>query len=67
LGTPSTEDPVVFTDPKNPEHHFGFEVSDDGKYFILTISESSDPKNKVYIATIDDILNGKQTFKKVVE
>ncbi|KAJ3091557.1 hypothetical protein HK102_000096 [Quaeritorhiza haematococci] len=53
IGTSQDEDLICYKDPENPDHIFGAEVTDDGKYVILTISESCDPANKLYIAEIN--------------
>lgn len=57
LGTPQQQDLVCFKDPEHPSRMFSAEVSDDGKYILLTVSESCDPKNLLYIARLHDTLS----------
>ena len=52
LGTQQEQDVLILKDPNNPTHMFGSEVSDDGKYLIVTVTESCDPVNKLYITEI---------------
>lgn len=49
LGTPQEQDQVVFEDPENPKWLYGSEVSDDGAYLLVTIGESCDPVNRLYL------------------
>ena len=48
LGTPQSEDALIYKRDDQKEWGFGGEVTDDGKYLIITISEGTDPKNRVY-------------------
>jgi prolyl oligopeptidase len=57
LGTNQSEDLLVFRDQANPDHMFGFEVSFDGKFFVLEISESCDPRNKLLVCPIEKLLS----------
>ncbi|KAJ3194933.1 hypothetical protein HK101_001543 [Irineochytrium annulatum] len=71
IGTPQSADFVVYKDPEHPDYIFGSSVSDDGKYLILTISESCDPKNLIYIADLEkgsdaNGLTGRFDFVKIV-
>eukprot|EP00164_Ancoracysta_twista_P001386 GFYU01001808.1.p1 GENE.GFYU01001808.1~~GFYU01001808.1.p1 ORF type:complete len:731 (-),score=242.18 GFYU01001808.1:192-2330(-) len=53
VGTPQSEDVLIFEAPPGEEKWlFGVEVSDDGKYLIITIYESCDPVNRFYYADI---------------
>ncbi|KAJ3151501.1 hypothetical protein HDU89_001944 [Geranomyces variabilis] len=52
LNTSQEEDCVVFK-PDDPEHMIGSEVSDDGKYLIMTVNRSCDPERKLYLMEID--------------
>ncbi|KAJ3280149.1 hypothetical protein HK104_000871 [Borealophlyctis nickersoniae] len=53
IGTPQEEDVVVWSDPSNPEHMFSAEVSEDGKYVILSTAKDCDPVNKVFIVDLE--------------
>jgi len=48
LGTPQSEDKLIYDRPDNKEMLFGGSVSDDGQYLIITVSEGSSPKNRLY-------------------
>lgn len=52
LGTSQEEDILLHSDPQNPSHMFGAEITDDGRYLILTTSASCDPKNKIWVAKL---------------
>jgi prolyl oligopeptidase len=51
LGTLQSEDVLVHKDPDHPTHMFSTDVTDDGRYVIVSTSESCDPVNK--LALID--------------
>lgn len=48
LGTPQSEDLVVYQ--RNDQKEWGFygAVTDDGRYLIIYVSEGTDPKNRLY-------------------
>jgi prolyl oligopeptidase len=54
LGTEQSEDILIYSDPKNPNHHFGAAVTFDEKWIRMTISESTDPVNKLWLAKLDN-------------
>lgn len=54
VGTDQSEDVLIYSDQDHPEHMFSIEVSDCGSYAILSIGESCDPANKLYVAPLDD-------------
>ena len=56
LGTKQSEDKLIFKDSDNPENMFGFSVSSDGKYLLLTVSESCEPKNKLFVIEVEKVL-----------
>lgn len=41
VGTPQTEDVLVYSDSENPTHGFGAEVSEDEKYLIISVWEGT--------------------------
>lgn len=47
LGTPQSQDELVYEDAKNPTHMFGAYVTDDQQYLMLTVTESTSG-NKLY-------------------
>ena len=48
LGTPQTEDVLVFERPDQKDWLFGGSVTEDGAYLIITIYQGTDTKNRVY-------------------
>ena len=48
LGTPQSEDALIYKRDDHKEWGFGGSVTDDGKYLIINVSEGTDPKNRVY-------------------
>jgi prolyl oligopeptidase len=52
LGTPQSEDRLVYERPDQPEWGFGAEVSDDGEYAVFHITHGTDERNRVYYQKI---------------
>ena len=48
LGTPQTEDVLVYERPDQKDWLFGGTVTEDGNYLILTVYQGTDVKNRVY-------------------
>lgn len=57
LGTPQTDDKLVYRDEEHPEWMFGLSRTDDDKYLVLSIGKSTDPQNKVYVRPVDAALD----------
>ncbi len=53
LGTPQSEDKLIFDAPDHKEWYFSNTVSDDGKYLIIEIAKSTDDVNRVYYKRLD--------------
>ena len=47
LGTPQSEDTLIYNRPDHKDWFFGGQVTDDGRYLIIHSSEGSEPKNRV--------------------
>lgn len=66
VGTAQSEDTLLMEAKGlgNEEFMFGVEVSEDGAYLIITVSESCAPKNMLYVAPLAnfDISSPKETF-----
>lgn len=58
LGTDPAVDPVVFATPDHPDWGFGPEVTDDGRFLIVSVSRGTDPENRVYIADLSAGVEG---------
>lgn len=48
LGSPQADDPTVLALPEQPDWMMGAEVSDDGRYLILTVSAGCEPVNRLW-------------------
>ena len=48
LGTPQSEDKLIYERPDNKELLFGGNVTDDGHYLIITVEQGTSPKNRLY-------------------
>ena len=48
LGTPQTEDVLVYERPDQKDWLFGGTVTEDGNYLIITVYQGTDVKNRVY-------------------
>jgi len=72
LGTAQAEDKLVYERPDNKEWMFGGSVSDDGKYLIISITQDTSSKNRLYykdltqpdapVVKLVDEFNAKYTF-----
>ncbi|HEU5069133.1 MAG TPA: prolyl oligopeptidase family serine peptidase [Verrucomicrobiae bacterium] len=47
LGTDQSADELVYERKDQPDWGFGGDVTEDGRYLIITVSEGTDPKNRV--------------------
>jgi len=48
LGTPQSEDAMIYNRPDNKELGFGGGVTDDGEYLVITVWQGTSPKNRLY-------------------
>ncbi|MDX2213533.1 MAG: prolyl oligopeptidase family serine peptidase [Oculatellaceae cyanobacterium bins.114] len=48
LGTPQTEDVLIYERPDEKEWMFGADVTEDGRYLIIDIRRGTDPRNLVF-------------------
>ncbi|MQL84780.1 hypothetical protein Taro_017306 [Colocasia esculenta] len=58
LGTDQSEDILCWKDPENPKYAFASQVTDDGKYVLLYITEGCDPVNKLYYCDLSSLPSG---------
>ena len=54
LGTPQAQDKLIYERPDQKEWLFNAEVTDDGRYLIITVSHGTDPKNRIFYKNLDD-------------
>ncbi|HET9794350.1 MAG TPA: prolyl oligopeptidase family serine peptidase [Thermoanaerobaculia bacterium] len=48
LGTPQSEDALIYARPDKPDWFFSGNVTDDGRWLIVTSGEGTSPKTRVY-------------------
>jgi prolyl oligopeptidase len=48
LGAPQAEDRLVYDQPDQKEWGFGGEVTEDGRYLIISVTQGTERKNRVY-------------------
>ena len=48
LGTPQSEDKLIYERPDNKELGFAGNVTDDGHYLIISVWQGTSPKNRLY-------------------
>ncbi len=53
LGTPQSDDVLVYHRPDQKEWGFGGSVTDDGRYLAITIWQGTERKNRVYYMDLD--------------
>ncbi len=48
LGTPQSDDKLIYERPDNKELGFGGNVTDDGHYLVIFVWQGTSPKNRIY-------------------
>ncbi len=54
LGTPQSEDRLIYDRPDQKEWMFDGKVTDDGRYLIVYVSQGSEVRNRVYYLDLKD-------------
>ncbi|WP_017718661.1 prolyl oligopeptidase family serine peptidase [Kamptonema formosum] len=54
LGTPQSEDALIYHRPDEKEWGFSGDVTEDGKYLIITVWRGTEPKNLVFYKDLTD-------------
>jgi len=54
VGTSQDQDRLIYRRPDLPRHFVGASVTEDGRYLIVTLSNGTDPKNRLYYADLGD-------------
>src|SRR5690606_10111879 len=49
VGTSQDEDRLVYARPDEPDWGFNAEVTDDGRYLVISQWEGTEPKNRVFV------------------
>ncbi|CAL5069369.1 unnamed protein product [Urochloa decumbens] len=63
LGTDQSQDVLCWRDPDHPRYIYIPEVTEDGKYVVLSVSETSDPVNKLYYCDLSSLAHGLEGMK----
>jgi prolyl oligopeptidase len=48
LGAPQSQDKLIYERPDQKEWLFGAEVTEDGRYLVISVQRGTDPKNRVF-------------------
>jgi prolyl oligopeptidase len=54
LGTPQSDDKLIYERPDQKEWLFNAEVTDDGRYLIISVQRGTDPKNRIFYKDLAD-------------
>lgn len=54
LGTPQSQDVLVWQRPDQPEWYVGSRVTEDGRYLVVNVNQGTDPRTRVYYAPLGD-------------
>jgi prolyl oligopeptidase len=64
LGTPQDKDALVYDRKDHKDWNFGGEVTEDGRFLIINVSQGTDPKNRIFYkdlqkadSTVVELLN----------
>jgi len=57
IGTPQSQDQLIYARPDQPEWFVGGGVSEDGRYFVVYVSRGTEPENRLYVADLGDPLH----------
>ena len=49
VGTPQSQDVLVYERPDHPEWSFGGAVTDDGRWLVISVGEGTDPRNRLFV------------------
>ncbi|KAG2254620.1 hypothetical protein Bca52824_084756 [Brassica carinata] len=63
IGTDQSQYILCWRDSENPKYMFGAEVTDDGKFLIMTTEEGCDPVNKLYYCDLSSLSGGLESFR----
>ena len=53
IGTPQSEDVVIYQRKDQPRWGFGGGLTEDGKYLVIHVSEGTDPKNRCFYRPVE--------------
>lgn len=53
LGTPQSDDQLIYERPDHPDWSLGLSVTDDGRWLVLSIHQGTDPQNQVWVRSLE--------------
>lgn len=56
LGTPQSQDVTILQDPQHPTWMFGSEVTHDGRYLLISVSNGCEPVNKLWYVDLEEAI-----------
>ena len=63
IGQPQSQDRLIYERPDKPEWGWGTTVSEDGNYLILSVSQGTDERNRIFY---QDLRNNSETFVELI-
>ena len=54
LGTPQSQDVLVYARPDQPDWDFGGQVTEDGRYLVIAVRKGTDPKNMLLYRDLNE-------------
>ena len=53
LGTPQSKDELVYERKDHKDWNFNAEVTEDGRFLVITVSQGTDPKNRIFYKILE--------------
>ena len=63
IGQAQTQDKLIYERPDKPEWGWGTTVSEDGSYLILSVSQGTDERNRIFY---QDLRNNNESFVELI-
>jgi len=54
LGTPQSRDELIYERKDHKDWNFSADVTEDGRFLIITVSQGTDPKNRVFFKDLEN-------------
>ncbi len=54
VGTPQSQDRLIMEFPDHPDWFIGADVTDDGRYAVVSVSRSTDEENQLFVIDLED-------------
>ena len=54
IGTPQSDDVLVYTNRENPSWFVSGELTEDGRYLLISTSKGADNSNRLYVVDLED-------------